>query len=91
MIDECDKMLESNIGDNASVLRAFRSQLTSILHSIRAYTTEFPNVALFSATLTPPVVAWATEELGGIDSSSSRGLVKVQLGDWYILLAIISH
>ncbi|KAH9280339.1 putative ATP-dependent RNA helicase ddx52 [Echinococcus granulosus] len=89
VIDECDKMLESNIGDNAAILRAFRSQLTAILHSIRVDATKFPNVALFSATLTPPVVAWATEELGRTDSSLSRGLVKVQLGDCNAAVSLV--
>ncbi|VDM18261.1 unnamed protein product [Hydatigera taeniaeformis] len=81
VIDECDKMLESNIGENDFGLRAFRSQLTAILHSIRAHTTEFPNVALFSATLTSSVAAWATEELRSTNASPLRSLVKIQLGD----------
>ena len=75
-------MLEANLGDNSTSLRDFRSQITAILHIIRSGTTNFPSVALFSATLSQPVITWAMEELGGIDGNPSRGLVKVQLGDW---------
>ncbi len=85
VIDECDKMLEANIGgtERDRALKAFRTQLTVILNGIRASTggTSFPSVALFSATMPSQVVDWATEELFK-ECSATRGLVKLQIGPW---------
>lgn len=82
VIDECDKMLESDLGEHAEAnFRAFRAQLTAVLNSIRA-TKASPSIALFSATLPEPVIAWTVEELSTNDDKPSRGLVKIQIGNW---------
>uniref|UniRef100_A0A5K3FBL3 ATP-dependent RNA helicase n=1 Tax=Mesocestoides corti TaxID=53468 RepID=A0A5K3FBL3_MESCO len=84
VIDECDKMLESNIGgeEHDRALRTFHAQLTVILNGIRggaAAAGSFPSVALFSATMPSQVVSWASEELSA-ECSDARGLVKLQIG-----------
>lgn len=89
VIDECDKMLESDLGENAETsMRAFRAQLNAVLTAIRSENAS-PSIALFSATLPDPVVAWAIEEIGTKHCNASRGLVKIQLGDWLVCFVFL--
>ncbi|KAM7542256.1 hypothetical protein Aperf_G00000019089 [Anoplocephala perfoliata] len=91
VIDECDKMLESDLGEHGETnLHTFRVQLDAVLNSIRG-TKASPGIALFSATLPEPVIAWATEELSTNDGKYSRGLIKIQLGECDSAVSVVKQ
>nr|CDS34337.1 ATP dependent RNA helicase DDX52 [Hymenolepis microstoma] len=91
VIDECDKMLESDLSEHAETnLRAFRAQLNAVLTAIQNEKGS-PSIALFSATLPEPVLAWAVEEISSKYCDASRGLVKIQLGDCNSAVSLVKQ